>query len=115
MANLTDTKVHGNLQVSGTASVANLTLGTSLKGTHGYTTLPNGLMMQWVSLSLDSANQNLNVTFPIAFSTACVFATVVSSSSTSTSNGWDYVRNISTTGCTCVAYGGNPRLLAIGY
>jgi hypothetical protein len=115
MANLTDTKVHGNLLVSGTASAAKLTLGTFSRSANGYTTLPNGMMMQWVSLSVPADTMNLNVTFPIAFSSACVFATIVSSWAGSTAQGWDYVRDISTTGCTCVTQAGNPRLLAIGY
>jgi hypothetical protein len=92
-----------------------INLGTSSLSASGYATLPNGMVIQWVSLSLGSDVTSLYVTFPIAFSSACVFATVISSWHTNTAGGWDYVRNISTTGCTCVTQAGNPRLLAIGY
>lgn len=51
-----------------------LTVGTSSKSANGYSYLPNGVLLQWGTVS---ANNTVgNATFPIAFPTACQSVTM---------------------------------------
>ena len=54
------------------------TLGTSSSTANGYTYLPNGLILQWGSVTANTTAGN--VTFPIAFPTACFSVTATSGS-----------------------------------
>lgn len=49
-----------------------LNLGVSSKTANGYTYLPNGLLMQWCTVSSLSATTATAYNFPIAFPTACL-------------------------------------------
>lgn len=41
------------------------------KATNGYTKLPNGLIIQWGALGVQTANAQVTVTFPITFPVRC--------------------------------------------
>ena len=53
--------------------VASAIMGASLLSTNGYTTLPNGIIMQWGRFSTGMLGSTINVdlTFPKAFPNAC--------------------------------------------
>ena len=60
------------------------TLGAALQGanqslsSNGYQKLPGGLIVQWGNgTSSGTARPNITVTFPLAFPTACSFATII--------------------------------------
>lgn len=67
---------------------------------NGYTTLPNGLIIEWGSLSKTASVQGTSVTFPLAFPTACFGVTVARTGSTPTNDiGWEQtVGSITTSG-----------------
>ena len=50
--------------------------GASL-ATNGYCYLPNGLILQWGTVSLN-ANASTAITFPVAFPNACAFVNGIS-------------------------------------
>ena len=64
---------HLVLNSNGTPSITsnNITLGSSLKAANGYSYLPNGLLLQWVSAgSSGTSANNVTITYPVPFPTA---------------------------------------------
>lgn len=83
----------------------------NLKNTNGYTKLPNGLIMQWGYVPASTA-----VTFPIAFTTACLSVNVQIVLSGSTFDGGHVnPTNITTSGFTRIHQSQPARWFAIGY
>lgn len=57
----------GTLTLAGAGSNTGLVIGTSVKAANGYTFLPNGILLQWMSVSATSTTTRF--TYPITFPT----------------------------------------------
>lgn len=63
----------GFVQKSGDTMTGDLNLAGISKTSNGYTKLPNGMILQWGTSSVPTANYAVQtITFPIAFPTACL-------------------------------------------
>lgn len=88
--------------------------GSSLTS-NGYQKLPGGLIIQWGVTAPLGTNTNGTITFPTAFSTACL-SVVTTSATGSSSLATLNVSAFTTTTYTYYAYGsGVFRWIAIGY
>lgn len=69
-------KIVGNLEVSGSVNFGSMVGFENSLQPNGWQKLPGGLILQWGYSHLDSHNgeNNLSITFPIAFPNQCLFA-----------------------------------------
>ena len=92
-------------------NAANFTGSNQSLSTNGYQKFPGGFIIQW-----GYANSG-NITFPIAFPNSCASVTCATDRTDGSNNGYNYVGNVSTTGCTLVfdPGPGAGRWMAMGW
>ena len=88
---------------TGLGTVYQLAGNASSLATNGYTTLPNGLILQWGRKL--SPGQTGTVNFPIAFPTACFSVTITQRRDSSTSTQGMYLNGVP--GIASFAYNGS--------
>ena len=82
------------------------TSGAVSKASSGYTKLPNGLIIQWGGTPFSGGGGTANITFPVAFPTACL-AVTASVGRGSTLSGYMMSTQIGTFNTTSAAVIGN--------
>lgn len=102
----------GNVLASGAVGAITLNTGTGSTwgansvAQNGYTTLPNGLVIQWGKFTTTGAGptSDFAVSFPLTFPNNCWNVQVTGSRSVASdgqaANGSNFVTNLTTTGCT---------------
>lgn len=97
LSNITQSNALTNLGFAGQSLAAN-----------GYYKLPNGLILQWGSITSGNGTSSFNLTFPITFSNTCLsFVGVVEDSSGDTNKLVLKVKNKSASDITLVSVYGN--------
>lgn len=86
----------------------------NLEAASGYQKLPGGLIIQWGEFAAGA-----NITFPLAFPTACLHCIMTTNSSNSTSSNIShnhfYLSAVTTTGATRGATTYPGKFIAFGY
>lgn len=114
--------ISGNVQIGSndeprSLSVSAAFIGTFLKETNGYTSLPNGIIMQWGIINGVDFSSTI---FPISFPTACLSLTISELSTNETSKTINY-KNLTKTGFDQTSWAGTElvgtigRYIAVGY
>lgn len=88
----------------GTNQIPDMSSFTSSKTTNGWQKLPGGLILQWGQTASVASEQNVSVTFPIAFPTNYIlaYATYANTTGDPASPGATYVGQIRTSGNTSI-------------
>lgn len=88
----------------GTNQIPDMSSFASSKTTNGWQKLPGGLILQWGQTASVASEQNVSVTFPIAFPTNYIlaYATYANTTGDPASPGATYVGQIRTSGNTSI-------------
>ena len=74
----------------------------------------NGLLIQWQYVNAAGDN-NVLVTFPVAFDNTCVMAIPIQDNNTGTGSGWGYATSLTNVDCRIAIGSKACRVLSIGY